>query len=174
MVYDLAGRELIELAAALGEELSSAGEEDFFIGTGARVFRPDEGWRAESLTARAAAGARFIQTSPCFDMNILRDYMKRVVGEKLTWSYSVVVTLSPLTSANAAKWMKQNMTDSRIPESLIQRLEEAQDPEQEGIRICAELMQEVSEIPGISGVNLMTTGNSASILAAIEASDLRS
>jgi len=57
---------------------------------------------------------------------------------------------------------------------LIERLQEAPDAELEGIRICSELIQEISEIPGVSGVNLMTMGNPDSIPAAIERSGLRS
>ena len=57
---------------------------------------------------------------------------------------------------------------------VIQRMEDAKDPEQEGIEICAELMREISEVPGVSGVNLMTTGNADLIPAAIRASGLRS
>ena len=58
---------------------------------------------------------------------------------------------------------------------LVQETDQdlAGDPEQEGIRICAELMQEIAEIPGVSGINLMTTGDPDAIPAAIEASGLR-
>jgi hypothetical protein len=35
-------------------------------------------------------------------------------------------------------------------------------------------MQQISEIPGVSGVNLMTTGDAAAIPTAVEASGLRS
>lgn len=172
-VFDTTGRELIAMAAALGEEESPAGAEPFFIGTGARAFRPNPGWAAESLNERAAAGARFMQTQLCFNMDILRHYLQRLVEAKLTWSYSVIVSLSPLPSAVTAQWLKDNLSDSRIPKSVIKRLEDAKDPQQEGIRICAELMQEISEIPGISGVNLMTTGDAEAIPAAIAASGLR-
>ena len=55
----------------------------------------------------------------------------------------------------------------------IERLEQASDPEQEGVRICAELLQELAEIPGVSGANLMTPGDPATIAAAISASGLR-
>jgi hypothetical protein len=34
-------------------------------------------------------------------------------------------------------------------------------------------MQEISQIPGVSGINLMTTGDADAIPAAIEASGLR-
>ena len=165
-VFDLTGRELIKLAASVDQR--------FFVGTGARAFRPGPRWRAESLVARAAAGAQFVQTQLCFNMEILRHFMRRFVATKLTRDYSVMVSLSPLPSAETALWVKENMSDSRIPAAVIQRLENARNPEREGIEICAELMQEISQIPGVAGVNLMTTGDPAAIPAAIRASDLRS
>jgi 5,10-methylenetetrahydrofolate reductase len=173
-VFDMTGRELIALASAVGEGDESAPRPGFFIGTGARAFRPNAGWRAESLTERAAAGARFVQTQICFNLDLLRHYMRAMVEAKLTWRYSVIVSLAVLPSAVTARWVKENLSDSRIPKAMIQRLEEASDPEQEGIRICAETMQQISEIPGVSGVHLMTTGDAGAIPAAVNASGLRS
>jgi len=170
-VFDITGRDLIALAASFEDE--DAPGRGFFIGTGARVFRPKAEWSADSLSARAAAGARFLQTQLCFNLDTLRQYMRAMVEAKLTWRYSVIVSLAVLPSAITAQWVKKNMSDSRIPKPIIERLEQAGDPEQEGIRICAELMQEISEIPGVSGINLMTTGDAEAIPAAIEASGLR-
>jgi methylenetetrahydrofolate reductase (NADPH) len=173
-VFDLSGRELIALASSLGDKQTPGTGREFFIGTAARAFRPKRDWRAEALVAKAAVGARFMQTQLCFNMDILRYYMECFVEAKLTRSYCVMVTLSPLPSATTARWVKENMSDSRIPDAVIQRLEDAKSPEQEGIAICAELMQEVSGIPGVSGVHLMTTGDPEAIPAAIQASGLRS
>lgn len=164
-VFDLTGQELIALAASLGGDL--------FIGTGARLFRPGPRWEAESLTRRAAAGARFLQTQFCFNMEILRRYMDRFIAAGLDRDYSILVSLTPLPSATTARWVKKHLSDSRIPAEVIQRLEDAADPEQEGISICAELMQQISETPGVSGVNLMTTGDPAALRATIKASGLR-
>lgn len=164
-VFDLTGQELISLAASLNG--------DFFIGTGARLFRPGPRWRAESLVRRAEAGAQFLQTQICFNMEVLERYMKRFVAAGLDRDYSVMVSLSPLPSAATARWVKKHLSDSRIPDGIIQRLEDAADPGQEGIAICAELMQKISEIPGVSGVNLMTTGDPAALRATIEASGLK-
>ncbi len=172
-VFDMTGRELIALAAEVGEGATAAPGRGFFIGTGARAFRPNAGWRVESLTDRAAAGACFVQTQICFNLDILRHYMRAMVEAKLTWRYSVIVSLAVLPSAVTARWVKDNLSDSRIPKDLIRGLEEAADPEQEGIRICAEAMQEISIIPGVSGVHLMTTGDAAAIAAAVQASGLR-
>jgi methylenetetrahydrofolate reductase (NADPH) len=164
-VFDLTGLELIALAAKLNTE--------FFIGTGARVFRPGPNWQAESLTTRSAAGAGWVQTQLCFNMEILRRFTDRFVEAEATRGLPLMVSLSPLPSATTARWVKKNMGDSRIPAALIKRLEEAGDPKREGIAICAELMQEISDIPGVSGVNLMTTGDPDAIPAAIRASGLR-
>ena len=55
-VFEVTGRELIALAASFDDEESAAPGSGFFIGTVAKVFRPNEEWPAESLAARAAAG----------------------------------------------------------------------------------------------------------------------
>lgn len=170
-VFDLSGQELIALATALGDEFH---DEGFFIGTAASVFRPRQRWRAEALVARADIGARFMQTQVCFNVDLLRAYMERLCAVGLDQRLAVVVALSPIPSAETARWMQQKMRDIRIPDSLIQALEAASDPRHEGIRLCAEAMREVADIPGISGISLMTTGDPEAIIEAIEASGLRS
>jgi len=165
-VFDLTGKELIELAASL--------ESEFLIGTGARLFRPGPNWKADSLNRRAAAGAGFLQTQLCFNMEILKRYMKRFIDAGLEQHYSLMISLSPLPSATTARWVRKHMSDSRIPAGIIQRLEDAKNPEKEGVAICAELMQQISEVPGVAGVNLMTTGDPSAIREAIKAAGMRS
>ncbi|MFT5141312.1 MAG: methylenetetrahydrofolate reductase (NADPH) [Lysobacterales bacterium] len=171
-VFDTTGRELMAMAEEIRLDTDFGPKREFFIGTGARAFRPKRSWQAESLKSRAAAGAQFMQTQLCFNMDILRRYMHMLVELKLTWDYSVMVSLAVLPSAETARWIKQNMADSLVPKALIERLEGAADPKHEGIQICAELMQEIAKIPGVSGINLMTVGDSDSIVEAIEASGL--
>lgn len=173
-VFDLTGRELIAMAAGMNRPEGEGAGEAFFIGIGARAFRPIRGWKGDSLAVRANAGARFLQTQLCMNLNLLRHYMRRLEETGLTGKYSVIVSVSPLPSAKTALWMRKNMKDSRIPDPIIKQLEDAADPEAEGVKICARLMQKIAKIPGVSGINLMTTGNPETIPAAIEASGLRS
>ena len=173
-VFDTSGPELVAIAAGLPREDPPDPKQDLFIGIGARVFRPPHGWDAESLQERSRAGARFIQTQLCFNLGMLRQYMKCLVETRMTWKYSVIISLSSLPSAATARWLKKHLSDSRIPLSVIKRLEDAADPEREGIKLCAETMREVAQIPGVSGVNLMSTGNPESIREAIAMSGLRS
>jgi 5,10-methylenetetrahydrofolate reductase len=173
-VFDTTDRELVAMANALNDDPSLGRGEDFFIGTGARLFRAGTKWQPESLQARADAGARFLQTQLCFNTDIIRSYIDALVRTKLTWKYAVMISLSVLPSAKTAIWLKKNMRDTKIPIQLVERLQDARDAELEGIKICAELIQEISEIPGVSGINLMTMGNPDSIPAAIKTSGLRS
>jgi 5,10-methylenetetrahydrofolate reductase len=172
-VFDTNSRELVALAARLGEDEPRVPGNDFFIGVGARAFRPARSWNAESLAERSASGAQFLQTQLCFNTRILREYMRRLVDTRMTWKYSVIVSLAAIPSAVTARWLKQNMNDSRIPDAVVKRLEGAADAEQEGVLICAELMQEIAGIPGVSGINLMTMGNADHLAVAIQRSGLK-
>ena len=173
-VHDTSSLEFVTMAQGLNDDPSLGPNETLYIGTGAKVFRAGAEWPAASLNARSDAGARFLQSQFCFNTDIIRAYMDALVRLKLTWKYAVIISLTLLPSAQTAIWLKTRMHRALIPGHLVERLENAADAELEGIRICADLMQEISEIPGVSGINLMTTGNPESIPAAIKASGLRS
>ena len=164
-VFDLTGRELIECAAGLNPE--------FFIGTGARVFRAPRGWRADSLRPRLKAGAQYVQTQLCYNVDILTHYMRRFGNVGLAGEHGLMVSLSPMPSAETARWVKQNLGDARLPEALISRHEESADEQEEGIEICVELIRQMAEIPGVSGFNLMSMGDDRAIAEVIRRCGLR-
>jgi methylenetetrahydrofolate reductase (NADPH) len=172
-VFDLTGMELISLARQLGKESGTEAGSDWFIGAAAQVFRPKQSWRAESLAARADAGAGFVQTQLCLNSDMLREYMEAYAAAGPGKRLPVVVSMTPLPSPVTARWIRKTMTGSRIPEAAISRLEDARDPVREGIRICAECMQEAASIPGVAGINLLTTGDPRALPDVIRASGLR-
>jgi len=94
------------------------------------------------------------------------------VEKQITWNYSVIVSLTPLPSAEVATWIRENLAESLVPLPIVKRLKQAEDPKAEGVEICAELMREFAGIPGVSGINLMTTGDPDSIHAALQSSGL--
>ena len=171
-VFDLNARELVAMAQELNDEAENTARE-LLIGTDATVCAPGPRWSPDPLLGRAAVGARFLQTQPCFNVKMLRKYMKRLVEDKVTWQFAVIVTLAPLPSAETAAWLQENIRGALIPPALVERLQHADDPEQEGIDICAELIREIAAIPGISGINLLTLGNPPAVKAAIESSGVR-
>lgn len=172
-VFDLSGRELIALASELNEDETGKAGDRLFLGTGARAFRPNAGWRADSLKDRAAAGAEFLQTQLCFNLDLLQDYLSCLVDLQVTWDYSVIVSLTPLPSLETAQWIREHYSDAKIPAAVMQQLEDAQDQRKEGIEICAGLMREIAALPGIAGINLMTTGDTDALIEAIRLSGVR-
>jgi len=63
--------------------------------------------------------------------------------------------VGPLASAKSAEWIRTHVAGVHIPDSVIKRLAGAQDQKQEGVDLCIELMQQIKEIEGVSGVHLM-------------------
>jgi methylenetetrahydrofolate reductase (NADPH) len=177
-VYDIDGIGLITSAVAVrdGTVLSGGslpGEPEFFIGTVARVLKSVEDWHPEKLFSKTDAGAQFIQLQICMNMKSLQDYMSRLISTKLTWRCQVLAQLAVFASADEVKATRKIISDAIVPQSIVRRLKGAKNPEQEGIRICAEQLQQVTEIPGIAGATIMTPGDPANIVAAIEASGVR-
>jgi methylenetetrahydrofolate reductase (NADPH) len=172
-VFELGGKDLIETARELADDPGVTSVSDFCIGTTATVFNPKAGWKPRTLLTKVEAGARFIQTQLCFDVATLRRYMTHLVEAQLTWKAAVIVSLATLPSAMSARWLRENLRGSVVPKRVIRRLELARDPEQEGIVICAELLEKLAEVPGVSGAHLMTPGAVETIPAAILAAGLR-
>jgi 5,10-methylenetetrahydrofolate reductase len=68
--------------------------------------------------------------------------------------------------------MNENLFGVHVPDSLISRLERAQDQRAEGRRICVELLQELAEIDGIAGAHLMAPKQEQACAEAIAESGL--
>jgi len=171
-VFELGGKGLLRIARELAAD-ADAPVPDFFIGAVATAFNPNADWQPRALLAKADAGADFVQTQLCFDMTVLRRYVEKLVAAQLTWRAPIVVSVGVLPSADSARWLADNLRGSLMPEATVKRLQQASDPEREGVTICAELLQELSEIPGVCGANLVGWGDPALIPAAISESGLR-
>ena len=174
-VYDLDTRDLLHTARTMTEGAFPSGRAitpppGLFIGA-ADAPRPlDDGWKPEGLLAKIDAGAEFFQTQYCFDMDVLRRYMARLVDEGVTERAYFLIGIGPLASAKSARWMNEKLFGVHIPEALVTRLDGAEDQRAEGRAICAELVQELQDIDGVSGAHLMAPGQEASIARVIEES----
>ncbi len=172
-VFDTPALEFMAYIQSLKQNEDGQLPPDFLIGANAEMFVPEADWLPKNLIRKCDAGANFVQLQICFDMGVAREYMAHIVASKLTHRACFIMASSPLPSAEAAHWIKANVKGALVPESIIRRLEQASDPESEGIDICAALLREAATIPGVSGANLLTLGRLETIPAAIEASGLR-
>ena len=173
-VFDLDSRQLMaalkkmsaETTTLSGSELTSA--PDFFLGAADAPFDIAGDWTPGGLQAKLDAGAQFIQTQYCFDMGLLERYMARLNDHGLTEKMYFLVGLGPLRSANGARWMRDNLPGTVMPDGIMRRMEAARDPRQEGITICAELLQQARDTSGIAGAHLMAPGLHYEIAEAVK------
>ena len=145
---------------------------DFFPAAADLPHEPSADWKPEGLLKKHVAGARFVQTQYCYDIDLLERYMRRLADHGVTEKLFFIVGLGPLRSAKGATWMRDKLFGTVMPDSIIQRMEAAHDPREEGIRICAELMQQARDIPGVSGAHLMAPGLHEEMVAAVELADV--
>jgi methylenetetrahydrofolate reductase (NADPH) len=144
-----------------------AGHAPFFLGAADAPIDPPPGWQPDKLAAKIAAGAEFAQTQFCMDAGIVRRYAARLAEHAATRGFSLLVGIAPLRSAKSARWMKQHLYGTIIPDAFIDRLERTADPAAEGARIAVALIEELAEIPGIAGVHIMAPANEAAVPAVI-------
>ena len=172
-VFDTTALQFMAYIQNLNQDEDSSLVSDFRVGANAEIFAPDDDWSPENLIRKCDAGANFVQLPICFDLGITRKYMTHIVASKLTHRINFIMALTPLPSAKMGRWVRDNVKGAKVPERVIKRMERASDPESEGIAICAELLHELTTIPGVSGANLVPVGKLEMIPAAIEASGVR-
>jgi len=174
-VFDLNPRQLLETACMLRDrgELPPGrkigGRADFFLGAADMPIDPAPDWKPAKLQAKHAAGARFVQTQFCMDTGVVRRYMARLAEQGLADKLYMLIGIAPLRSAKSARWMKEKLFGTVIPDAMIARLEAASDPAEEGRRICIDLLHELSEIPHVAGCHIMAPNNDAAVPPVIEA-----
>jgi methylenetetrahydrofolate reductase (NADPH) len=145
-----------------------AGQAAFFLGAADAPIDPPPGWKPDKLATKVAAGAAFAQTQFCMDTGIVRRYTQRLAEHEATRGLFLLIGIAPLRSAKSARWMKEHLYGTIIPEAFIARLDAAADPAAEGQRICVELIAELAEIPGVAGVHIMAPANEAAVPGVIE------
>lgn len=160
-VFDLDSMSLLETIRVMrdngkflsGRKLTTPPE--VFLGAAVNPFAPPYDFRPLQFGKKVAAGAQFVQTQYCFDVEMFRGFMARARDLGLTEKCFVLCGVGPLASAKTAKWIRSNVPGVHIPDHVINRLEGAQDQKAEGKRLCIDILNEVKEIPGVAGVHVM-------------------
>ena len=170
-VFDLDSRQIMQVATALridgslpsGKSVSEP--PPFFVGAADMPIDPPADWKPEGLLAKIESGAQFSQTQFCFEPEVAARYTGRLVDEGITEKLGVIMGIGPVLSAKSARWMNDNLYGVTIPEATIKRLEQASDAKAEGRKLCAELIQQYREIPGLSGVHIMAPAQKTDAIA---------
>jgi methylenetetrahydrofolate reductase (NADPH) len=103
----------------------------------------------------------------------LTAYMKHLVEKKFIQRTSVIGAVAVLESAEDAQWLRDNRPNANVPEQVVDRLRAATDPKAEGIRICAETLRAIADIPGMAGANIVAARDLHTIPEVIRAAGIR-
>ena len=143
-----------------------------FLGAAANPFAPPLDYRPLRLAKKVAAGAQFVQTQYCFDIDRHNTFMREVRDRGLDEKVFILPGVGPLASAKSGEWIRNNVAGVHIPDAVIKRLGGARDQKQEGVNMCIEFMQQIREIPGVSGVHIMAYRQEHRISEMVEKSNV--
>ena len=124
------------------------------------------------LEQKADAGADFVQTQIVYDVDGLGEWADAIRGRGLFERMFVLVGVAPPRSAASARFMREHLPGVVVPDEVIARLEDAEDPADEGVRLTVEIVTALRSIEGISGVHVMGLGREDSVRRVIDEAGL--
>jgi methylenetetrahydrofolate reductase (NADPH) len=159
-VFDLDSIQLIATVSNMNKGFLLSGYEmkknpAFLIGAAANPFAVPFEMRIIRLHKKIQAGAHFIQTQPVFDLELFIRWMERVVEMGLHEKTAILAGVLPVKTAKTLLWMKEEVPGIKINDKYIQRMQQARDPEEEGVRMAVEIIQTLRNIEGVRGIHLM-------------------
>ena len=175
-VFDLDSMTLLETARTLRDEHRFLSGRKItyaprvLLGAAENPFAKPCEWRAQRLAKKVTAGAQFIQTQFCYDVPLLRTFMRQVDELGLLDRVFILVGVGPLRSAKAAEWIRTHVPGVHIPDEILKRLAGASDPALEGRKLCIDLIQEIRTIKGVHGVHVMAYRQEETVAEIIERS----
>ena len=178
-VFDINSKKILSIMQSmndLGETMSGRElqtKSNFFPGGAAIIHEPENNWDPVALKDKVTQGAKFIQTQFCYDVDLLRDYMKHIVDAGLSEKLFFIVGIGPLRSDKSAKWMRDKLFGTVIPDDIVQRMERSENQIEEGTAICAELINQFEEIDGVHGAHLMAPRNLSAIAPTVKKAGIK-
>jgi methylenetetrahydrofolate reductase (NADPH) len=169
-VYDI---DSIQLLAAVNkmnnEKVLPDGtkiEDDFamLIGAAANPYLKPLELNMIRLVKKVEAGARFIQTQAVFDVKLFAQWLEAANKEGITKKAAILAGVIPLEDAQEGEILRDNYTDYKIPDEVINRIKKAGDKEaqrKEGLKICVEIIKEIRKLTGLRGIHILSGGNEA-------------
>ncbi len=164
-VFDIDSMQLIAMVKKMRDEKQflcgdpiKEFEPKLFIGAVENPFADPFEFRVLRLAKKIEAGADFIQTQCIFDMDKFCEWMDMVVKEGLHKKVYILAGLTPVRSHRALEYMNKEVSGISIPDELIERMKSAEEPKEEGLKICLEMIEKIKNIEGVSGIHLMPIG----------------
>ncbi len=156
-VFDLDSVQLLQVVRALeeGRDMSGrplSGAPRFFAGAAVSPEAEPFELMFQKCAKKIAVGARFLQTQAVFEPQRLERFMETV----RPFGTPVLLGVLLLKNARMARFLNDRIPGVRVPAHLIERLEKAPRPLEEGVAIAREMTACARAL--CAGVHLMTLG----------------
>ncbi len=179
-VFDLDSIQLLAAARAIREEgrLMSGRpvkpRPGWLLGAVENPFAPPARFRAARLGKKVTAGAEFVQTQYVFDVAGFARWLAEVRDLGLDQRCGILAGLGPVRSLRALEHMSTKVPGVHVPDEIARRLRGVPEHQvaDEGLRICADIIQQVLQIPGVSGIHVMAPGFESGIPQILELAGL--
>jgi len=129
-----------------------------FLGAAGSPNEADSAHEALRMEKKINAGAQFIQTQLVYDATILQRWLEALDRRGLLGRVHILAGIGPLRSVKTARFLNERIPGVVVPPRLIERLERSPAPEETGLEIALELIEQVRALPGVSGLHLMSVG----------------
>jgi len=155
-VFDLEAIRLLQLIRKMNNGLDSNdrpltdGATSLFAGAAVDPQSPSWSGLQSRFEKKLAAGAEFFQSQLISDFDLLAKFMQEIAAG---CNKPILAGVFLLKSAKNAKFVNRCVPGVTIPDRIINRLEKAKDPLQEGVAIAAEQVKLAREL--CQGVHLM-------------------
>jgi methylenetetrahydrofolate reductase (NADPH) len=177
-VHDIDSMQLIQTVKRMRDDaqfLSGdkvSGGVRMFIGAAANPFADPFEFRPLRLEKKVRAGADFIQTQGVFDVERFARYMELVRERGLHEQVHILAGIIPMKSAGMARYMRDYVAGLSVPDELVERMENAEDAKEEGVRITLETIERLREIEGVQGIHIMAVAWEAIVPVVVERAGL--
>jgi 5,10-methylenetetrahydrofolate reductase len=170
-IYDLDSVQLLNIVRKMQDGFDLAGNEidnppQFVVGA---VTNTDPSRKAQMMKLRkkVKTGIDFMQTQAVYDISMFEDFMESIGDIEVP----IIAGVIPLRSANMARFMNGNIPGINVPDEIIERMDSAEKPKDEGMAICAEAIKELQKL--CRGIHLMPIGKHNNTPTILEMADIR-
>ncbi len=130
----------------------------YFLGAAASPYASHPRYQALREEKKVNAGAQFFQTQLVYDFGPFERWLEELDKRRLLGRVYILAGVGPLKSAKAAHFLNEEVPGVVVPRPIIERMERAVDPEEEGVQIALEIIDRLKRTPGIAGIHIMAVG----------------
>lgn len=127
---------------------------DFYVGTALNLNRDNLDKEVSLLRKKMDAGADFALSQPIYDPHVVERFLRHyedVIGEPV--GIPILVGILPIYSPRHAAFLHNEVPGIFIPESIRERINEADEAAYEGVHIAQELLLDLKDM--VQGAYLM-------------------